>query len=48
MARSIPFSPTETSRGLHWIDSLGFDKGRGYDRRSFRVQAFLTPALLAL
>jgi teichuronic acid biosynthesis glycosyltransferase TuaC len=30
MARSIPLSPTATSRGLHWTDSVGLAKGHGY------------------
>src|SRR5512141_498397 len=30
MARSMPLSPTATSRGLHWTDSVGLAKGHGY------------------
>jgi DUF971 family protein len=29
IARSMPLSPTATSRGLHWTDSVGFAKGGG-------------------
>src|SRR5690242_6986219 len=42
MARSMPLSPAPTSRGLHWIASLGFATGfRAYGRRAERGQAFI-------